>query len=340
VYIYSVNVARFIDSLGFGSGARNKLIPEWVFTLPQNEKEAFVKGLMLSDGYTIGESHRYVSASVDLLKTLRLLLQTMGFRVGKIHEQIKKKGTHVVYRQLLEDSSYGYICFSKKKGANLKKFPSQTRQRDFLAENKHFSTERIVSIEFVKEEPTLDLRVDGEHNFIADGVVVHNTGIQRSSATPKGCWTNTSQVGSAHQGKEEYKKDLTAVVIAHHIPYVATATPANHIDLMRKVEKAVNVKGPAFMNILAPCPRGWRHAQNDSIKIAQLAVDTCFWPLFECENGKYTINFDPGSKKKAIKEWILSQGRYSHMWKNEEFIKETQKGIDDYWEELKWKASK
>src|SRR3989338_683236 len=120
IYIYSVNLARFIDSLGFGKGARNKIVPGWVFILPQEEKEAFVEGLMLSDGYKTGESHRYVSASFELLKTLRLLLQTMNYRVGKIHQQKKKKGTFVVYRQLLEDSSYGYICFSKKKGADRK----------------------------------------------------------------------------------------------------------------------------------------------------------------------------------------------------------------------------
>ncbi|HHE36624.1 MAG TPA: hypothetical protein ENL16_02305, partial [Candidatus Woesearchaeota archaeon] len=118
VYIYSVNLARFINSLGFGNGARNKIIPDWVFTLPEEEKEAFIKGLMLSDGYVTGRSHRYVSASLDLLRTLRLLLQTMNYRVGKIHQQQKKKGTLCVYRELLEDSTYGYICFSKKKEPN------------------------------------------------------------------------------------------------------------------------------------------------------------------------------------------------------------------------------
>src|SRR3989344_4417647 len=88
---------------------KNKIVPDWIFTLPKNEKEAFVKGLMLSDGYKIGESCRYVSASDDLLRTLRLLLQTIDYQVGKIHQQTKKKGTFVLYRKLLEDSTYGYI---------------------------------------------------------------------------------------------------------------------------------------------------------------------------------------------------------------------------------------
>ncbi len=340
IYLYSVNAARFINSLGFGKNAREKLIPPWVFTLPDNEKEAFVKGLMLSDGYTIGKSLRYVSASMDLLKTLRLLLQTIKYRVGKIHQQKKKKGTFVVYRQLLEDSTYGYICFSKPKGADLKKFKSQVKQRNFLAGNENFATEKITSIEYVKEEPTLDLRVEGEHNFVADGIVVHNTGIQRSSATPRGAWTNTSQVGKAIQGKQEFKKDLTAVVIAHHIPYVATATPANYIDLMKKVEKAINTPGPAFMNILSPCPRGWRFPANLTISMCKLAVETGFWPLFEYENGKYTLNFDPTKKKKPISEWIDSQGRYRHFKGNKKFAAEIQADVDRKIDELKWLASR
>ena len=173
-----------------------------------------------------------------------------------------------------------------------------------------------------------------------DNEAYMNTGIQRSSATPKGAWTNTSQVGSVLQGKKEFKKDLTSVVIAHHIPYVAQATPANHIDLMRKVEKAVSMEGPAFMNILSPCSRGWRFEPQLTIKIAQLAVDTCFWPLFEVENGRYTINYDPGEAKKPISEWVLSQGRYSHLWNNKQYIDDLQRDIDQQWAMLKFMASR
>ncbi len=181
------------------------------------------------------------------------------------------------------------------------------------------------------------------HRFLYicyDNEAYMNTGIQRSSATPKGAWTNTSQVGSVLQGKKEFKKDLTSVVIAHHIPYVAQATPANHIDLMRKVEKAVSMEGPAFMNILSPCSRGWRFEPQLTIKIAQLAVDTCFWPLFEVENGRYTINYDPGEAKKPISEWVLSQGRYSHLWNNKQYIDDLQRDIDQQWAMLKFMASR
>jgi len=116
VYLDSINAVKFIDSLAFGKGAKNKLIPPWVFSLPFNEKKSFVEGLLLSDGYKTGNSFSYVSASKELLRTLRLLLQTMNIRAGKIHQQSKSKGTMVVYRNLKKTSTYGYICFSLKKG--------------------------------------------------------------------------------------------------------------------------------------------------------------------------------------------------------------------------------
>jgi len=335
IYIYSINLAKFIDSLGFGKGAKNKIIPDWVFTLPQKEKEAFLRGLILSDGYKIGNSCRYVSASYDLLKSLRLLLQTIGYQVGKIHQQTKKKGTHVVYRKLLEDSTYGYICFSKKKQPNIKKYLSQVKQRDFLADNKYFSTEKITSIRFVREEPTLDLRVEGEHNFIADGIVVHNTGVQRSSATPLGASTTTSPAGIVYQGKEEFRKDIAKVVAAHNIPYVAQTSVSNLIDLSNKAQKAFSIKGPKFIVCLQPCTLGWIYPMEQTIKIAKLAVESRFWPLYEIENGKYKLSYNP-SNPIPVEEYLKIQGRFKHLFKpeNRHIIEKIQKNVDEEWEKL------
>ena len=337
VHLYSINLARFIDSLGFGKGAKNKLIPPWVFNLPYFEKEAFIKGLMLSDGYLIGKSHRYVSASFDLLKTLRLLLQTMGYRVGKIHKQRKTKGTFVVYRQLLENSSYGYICFSKKKQPNIKKYLSQIKQRDYFADNEFFSTEKINSIKYVGEEPTLDLRVEDEHNFIADGIVVHNTGIQRSSATPFGASTKTDPAGKVRPGKQEFRKDLTKVVAAHNIPYVCQAAIHNYNDVIMKAKKGFETKGPTFMNILTPCVPGWVYPENKTVEMSRLAVDTCYWPLYEIENGVYKLNYDPKDKKLPITEWIKHQRRFKHLFKpeNKDMLDKLQKHVDSEWARLK-----
>ena len=322
IYIQSMNIAKFIDSLGFGSEAENKIIPPWIFTLPINEKESFIEGLMLSDRYKNKNSSRYISANIEFLRMLRLFLQTMGYRVGKIHN--KKKGTKSVNRELLGD---GYICFSKKRNWNTKKYPNQYRYQNFLMDNKYFEIVKIKEINKIGLEPTLDLRVEDEHNFIADGIVVHNTGIQRSSSTPYGAWTTTTPVESFESG---HKKNIVEIMVAHGIPYTATASIAYPEDLIRKVTKAKNIKGSKFIHILAPCSPGWRFPTSQTIKMARLAVETYIFPLYEVENGKYTISRKP--KKKPVREYLEMQGRFRHL--SDEIINAIQAKVDSDWEKL------
>ncbi len=313
--------------MGFGSGAKNKIIPPWVFTLPIEERESFIDGLMLSDRYKYKNSVRYVSASFDLLRTLRLLLQTMKYRVGKIHKQIKKKGTNCVNRELLNDSVYGYICFSKRKKWNIEKYPDQYRYQNFLINNEHFEVEKIKEIKSVGLEPTLDLRVEDEHNFIADGIVVHNTGIQRSSSTPYGAWTTTTPIEAFESG---HKKNIVEILVAHDIPYAATACVAYPEDLIRKMEKAKGIYGSRFIHILAPCPAGWRFPTSWTVKMARIAVETNVFPLYEVEYGKYTISRKP--KKRPLKEYFELQGRFKHL--TDDIIAELQAKVDKNWDKL------
>lgn len=163
-----------------------------------------------------------------------------------------------------------------------------------------------------------------------------NTGIQRSSATPKYADTSTSPAGSAIPGKQQWRKDLTEVMANHHIPYVCqTAAIGNMKDLYEKSEKALYTKGPAFMNVLAPCPRGWQYNTPDLMDINKLAVDTCFWPLYEVENGKYIINYKPKTKL-PVKDFLKVQGRFKHLFKagNEALLEEIQMETDKRWEML------
>jgi pyruvate/2-oxoacid:ferredoxin oxidoreductase beta subunit len=328
IYINSVNIARFIDSMGFGLGAKNKVLPSWIFTIPNEEKESFVEGLMLSDGYKNKNSSRYVSASFDLLKTLRLFLQTMGYRVGKIHRQTKEKGTECVGRKLIDDSEFGYICFSKRRKWNMEKYTNQYKYQNFLINNNYFEMEKITEINLVGQEPTLDLRVEDEHNFIADGIVVHNTGIQRSSSTPYGAWTTTTPVESFESG---HKKNIMEIMVAHGIPYAATASVAYPEDLIKKMTKAKDIRGSKFIHIIAPCSPGWRFSTNQTVKIARLAVETNVFPLYEVEYGKYTINRKP-TNRKPIREYFEMQGRFKHL--SDEIIDKIQAGVDSAWEKL------
>jgi len=162
-----------------------------------------------------------------------------------------------------------------------------------------------------------------------------NTGIQRSGATPLGAHTTTSPAGSVIPGKTQMRKDLTAIVAAHDIPYVAQAAPSQWKDLMEKTRKAVNCGGPAFLNVLSSCNRGWRHETYETLEITQLAVDTCYWPLFEVENGVWRLTYKP-KEKLPVEEWLKRQGRFRHLFRpeNRHLIDELQAEVDRRWERL------
>jgi pyruvate ferredoxin oxidoreductase beta subunit len=168
-----------------------------------------------------------------------------------------------------------------------------------------------------------------------DNEAYMNTGIQRSSATPLGVATNTSPSGVVIPGKQQSRKDLTEVMAAHSIPYVAQAAPHNWRDLVTKVRKALAKDGPSFLNVLQPCFRGWRYPGEDTIEISRLAADTCFWPLYEVDEGVYRITYRPKEKKPML-DWVKSQGRYRHLLggRNEALLGKIQQEIDHKWKKL------
>lgn len=112
-----------------------------------------------------------------------------------------------------------------------------------------------------------------------------NTGDQRSGASPLGAMTSTTPVGKISAGKSQRRKNLTEIVGAHDIPYVAQTSIHLWPDIASKVQKAINANGPSFINILSPCQLFWGFPQNLTVKIARLAVETGLWPLYEIENG-------------------------------------------------------
>lgn len=176
------------------------------------------------------------------------------------------------------------------------------------------------------------------HNMLYvcyDNGAYMNTGIQRSSATPSGADTSTSPAGSVIPGKTQHRKELTDIIAAHNIPYVAQAVPSNWRDMTKKAEKALDKKGAAFINTLAVCPRGWRSAEEKGIEITQLAVDTCYWPLFEVEDGEWRLTYKP-KEKKPLEEWFKVQGRFRHLFKeeNRHLLQEAQDYIDRRWEKI------
>ena len=143
-----------------------------------------------------------------------------------------------------------------------------------------------------------------------DNEAYMNTGIQRSSATPYGAWTTTTPV---KHFKNRPKKDIDAIMAAHRIPYLATASVAFPEDVFKKAKKAREIKGTRFLHIYAPCPSGWKSRPEDTVKLARLAVQTGIFPLYEIEDGERTTISIKVKERKPINEYLRLQGRFRHL---------------------------
>lgn len=159
-----------------------------------------------------------------------------------------------------------------------------------------------------------------------DNEAYMNTGIQASSSTPLFSWTITTP-----KGKREKKKKLMDIMVAHSVPYAATATIGYPEDLIAKVKKAKEIKGTRFIHVLTPCPTGWRMKEDLTGIVSILACETKVFPLYEVFDGEmYRITKMP--KGLPVKEYLSIQGRFAHL--NEKEMEEIQKYVDKEWERL------
>jgi len=162
-----------------------------------------------------------------------------------------------------------------------------------------------------------------------------NTRVQRSAATPKGAATTTAPAGKVIPGKVQFPKNMTEIMVAHDIPYVAQSAVGFWRDLTSKAEKAFSIRGPKFMNVMQPCRLGWVYDPKLTAELGRLAADTCVWPLYEVENGVYKLTYKPKEKKPVI-EFLKLQDRFRHLFKpgNEGVLEAIQKETDRRWEAL------
>ena len=221
-----------------------------------------------------------------------------------------------------------------------------------LKKKGRIKNEQVDVVAFAGDGGTYDIgiqalsgAVERGHDFLFvlyDNEAYMNTGIQRSGGTPYGASTTTSQAGKAVPGKLEQKKPIADIMVAHDMPYVATASPYYWKDLIMKARKGIEVNGPAFLHVFAPCPRGWRSDPSKSIELSRLAVETCVFPLWEAVNGEYQLSTPSKvialapQKKKPVKEYLQVQGRFRHLFtpQNEKIIDEIQRLTDEKWQRL------
>ncbi len=219
-----------------------------------------------------------------------------------------------------------------------------------LKKKRRVKEETVDVIAFAGDGGTYDIgiqalsgAVERGHDFLYvlyDNEAYMNTGIQRSGGTPLGASTTTSPAGTVIPGKLQYKKPIADIMVAHYMPYVATASPYFWKDLITKARKGLEVNGPAFLHAFAPCPRGWRSDPSKSVELSRIAVETCIFPLWESVNGKYqlsapsnTIALNP-DRKKPVEEYLRIQGRFKHLFtpKFKKVLTEIQRITDERWQ--------
>jgi len=173
-------------------------------------------------------------------------------------------------------------------------------------------------------------------NFIYvcyDNEAYGNTGFQRSGSSPYGSITTTTPTG-----KREHKKDVPMIMAAHGIPYVATACVSYPMDFVNKLKKAKSIVGTKYLQVLTPCPPGWRYSTEKTIELGRLAVQTGVWALFEIENGNFKLSSPSASlidktKRKPFEEYVKWQGRFNQLTPAD--VEEIKRWIDETWEKYK-----
>ncbi len=160
----------------------------------------------------------------------------------------------------------------------------------------------------------------GEHLMVVcyDNEAYMNTGIQRSSRTPEGSWTNTTPTGVSSRGKKRQQKPVSLLIAEHNVPYAATCSPAYMKDMREKIQKArdASKKGLSFLHILAPCPTGWKSKPEIMIEQCRTAVQTNYFPLWEAEYGQFRLT-QKVKTPKPITEFTKTQKRFSHLTEEE-----------------------
>lgn len=150
-----------------------------------------------------------------------------------------------------------------------------------------------------------------------DNEAYMNTGIQKSGTTPFAADTSTTPVGSRMQGNPlRAAKDMAAIMAAHGVPYIATASVGYLSDYRKKLQKAMDVvrnrRGLAYLHVHCPCAPGWRFPERIGIEVAQKAVQCRLWNLYEIEDGQTSLTRKVPTPL-PVAEYASLQGRFAHV---------------------------
>jgi len=191
IYYCSLIVAEFLKLNGMEGNAHTKRVPKWIFSLPLSQKRAFLAGYIEADGRIIKNSARFKCCNKELVEDLRLLAMGSGIEVNKITTVTEKRDMSFSGYDYGEKEFTAYVMhisglsklrefFSKK---NKIKIPKEHNDRSMYHLTRtrriplppHLGLYKITNIDPLGEKPTYDLEIEGSHNFIANGILVHNS---------------------------------------------------------------------------------------------------------------------------------------------------------------------
>ncbi|BBD73743.1 2-ketoisovalerate ferredoxin oxidoreductase [Sulfodiicoccus acidiphilus] len=166
-----------------------------------------------------------------------------------------------------------------------------------------------------------------------DNEAYMNSGGQRSGSTPRGARTPTTP-----EGKRENKKSIPFIMMAHNVPYVATASVGYPMDYVEKLRKAKSIKGFRYVQVLTPDPYGWLFDPSRTAEVAKIAVQTCYWPLLEYEGGKVKVSNESlhcikGNFRRPLTDFTSIQGRFKGI--TEEELKSLLDYVDSVWDRIR-----
>lgn len=115
--------------------------------------------------------------------------------------------------------------------------------------------------------------------LVLDTQVYSNTGGQASTSTFMGQRAKMSDHGSALGGKQERRKELAQIVMAHPNVFVAQTTAAHVNHFYRAIMRANEYRGPAVVICYTTCQPEHGVADHLASHQARLAVDSRAFPL-------------------------------------------------------------
>ena len=175
-YCFSKEIWKKLQTLGLDKGAKEKTVPQWIFQSSKSIQMAFIKGYLDADGHKKKSIRGYAleSASEDLIRNLHELFIMNGFHTSRITDRkriLQPPGSP----KPIQSHTWQFTAGETK----VKKGSDRIRCTTPEIDPNQFALSAISHIEPLGEEMVYDIEVENAHNFIADGIVVHN-----SMATP------------------------------------------------------------------------------------------------------------------------------------------------------------